>query len=205
MEITAWHDKDVQTQKEEYEKQALAWEFRETCKVWLRNYTHMAKALVESFGEEEVLDILEKVWWDLHYEGGKTWREDFEKDLLGAFKETFVRWHCSAPSMTRGVQDVELQGGHWELLHLYCKQKEVALEMDSRKIGIGQCMGDFASTRGWSPNIVMRFPNAQLRGDSYCYQIRDIVEDADPSEDEWSKEKSEKYGWRSIKKLEQEE
>ena len=204
-EIPAWHDMDPEVQQAEYEGQALAWEYRETCKVWLRHYTRMAKALVAAFGEEEVLDILEKVWWDLQYEGGKTWREDFDRDLRGAFKETFVRWHCGGLSLTTGQMAVELKDDRWHLLHLYCKQKEVALEMDSRKIGISQCMGDMAAVRGWSPNIVMRFPNAQLRGNSYCYQIRDIVEDADPSEDEWSKEKSEKYGWRSIKKLEDEE
>jgi len=201
--IVAWHDRDVLTQKDEYEKQALAWEFRELCKSWLRNYVHMARSLIASFGEEEVLDILEKVWWDLHYEGGRTWREDFEKDVRGAFQETYCRWHCGAPSLTRGVMDVKMEGDCWELLHLYCKQKEVALEMDARKIIIGQCMGDFASTRGWSPRIVMQFPNAQLRGDSFCFQIREIVDEADPSEDEWSREKSEKYGWRSIKKLEE--
>jgi hypothetical protein len=75
--------------------------------------------------------------------------------------------------------------------------------MDARKIIIGQCMGDCAAVRGWSPNLVMRFPNAQLRGDPYCYQIREVVQDADPEEDEWSVEKSEKYGWRSVKELEE--
>jgi hypothetical protein len=201
--IRPWHDKDLPTQNDEYEKQALAWQFRELCKDWLRNYVHMAKGLIRRFGEEEVLDILEQVWWDLHYEGGATWREDFEKDIRGAFRETYCRWHCGAPSLTRGVQDVKMEDDRWELLHLYCKQMEVALEMDARKIIIGQCMGDIASTRGWSPRITTQFPNAQLRGDSFCYQIREIVDEADPSEDEWSEDRSEKYGWRSIKKLEE--
>jgi hypothetical protein len=201
-DIQSWHDRDEEAQATQFEGQALAWEYRETCKEWLRNYTRMAKALVAAFGEEVVLDTLEKVWWDLQYEGGKTWREDFDKDLRGAFKDTYNRWHCGGTSLTRGVMDVELEGDRWHLLHLYCKQKEVALEMNSRRIGIGQCMGDCAAVRGWSPDIIMHFPTAQLRGDSYCYQVREIVEDADPIEDEWTKEKSEKYGWRSVKKVE---
>jgi hypothetical protein len=201
-EIEPWHDRDEQAQLQQFEGQALAWEYRELCKEWLRNYVRMVRALIAEFGEEEVLDTLEKVWWDLQYEGGKTWREEFDEDLQGAFETMFNRWHCGGSSLTRGVMDVELEGDRWHLLHLYCKQKEVALEMDSRRIGIGQCLGDVAAVRGWSPNIVMHFETAQLRGDSYCYQIREIVENADPSEDEWSIEKSEKWGWRSVKKVE---
>jgi hypothetical protein len=205
-QIPPWHDKSVEDQRSEYGKQALAWEARELAKEWLRIYTRMAKALVAAFGEEVVLDTLEKVWWDLQYEGGQTFREDFDSDLAGMFQKMYARWHVTgAQSLTSGVYDVELEETRWHLLMLYCKQKEVALEMDSRKIGIGQCMGDCAAVRGWSSHLVMRFPNAQLRGDPYCYQIREIVEDADPSEDGWSREISEKYGWRSIKKLEEAE
>ena len=187
----------------QYEGQALAWEYRETQKEWLRNYTRMTRALIAEVGEETVLDTFEKVWWDLQYEGGKTFRDEFDEDLGAAFANMYDEWHSGGTSLTRGVMDVELEGDRWHLLHLYCKQKEVALEMGSRRIGISQCMGDCAAVRGWSPNIVMHFDTAQLRGDSYCYQVREIVENADPLEDEWTVEKSEKWGWRSVRRIEE--
>jgi hypothetical protein len=34
--------------------------------------------------------------------------------------------------------------------------------------------------------------------------MRELVADADPSLDRWSRELSEKFGWRSIKRLEEE-
>jgi len=202
--LQTWEDRSLDEQRAEYDKQALAWEAREGAKDWLRVYTRMTRALIEEFEEEVVLDTFEKVWWDLQYEGGKTFREDFDSDLPGMFQSMFARWHLTgAQSLTSGVYDVELEDERWHLLMLYCKQKEVALEMDARKIIIGQCMGDCAAVRGWSPHLVMRFPNAQLRGNPYCYQIREIVADADPDEDHWSVEKSRRYGWRSIKELEE--
>lgn len=201
--IEPWDDRDPGAQMTQYDGQLLAWEYRELAKQWLRIYTRMTRALIAEFGEEIVLDTFEKVWWDLQYEGGKTFRQEFDEDLRGAFQAMYDVWHNDATSLTRGVMDVELEGDRWHLLHLYCKQMEVALEMDSRRIGISQCMGDCAAVRGWSPKLVMGFHTAQLRGDSYCYQIREIVEDADPSEDEWSVEKSEKWGWRSVRRIEE--
>lgn len=202
--IEPWHDRPLESQKAEYENQALAYQAREAAKDWLRVYVPMTKALIEQFGEAVVLDTFEKVWWDLQYEGGKTFREDFDKDVPGMLGNMYAKWHVTgAQSLTSGVYDVALEDDRWHLLMLYCKQKEAALEMDARKIIIGQCMGDCGAVRGWSPNLLMSFPNAQLRGDPYCYQIREIVENVDPSEDEWSVEKSEKWGWRSIKKLEE--
>ena len=201
--IAAWHDKSPLDRRAEYENQALAWQAREAAKEWLRIYVRLTRALVAGFGEEEVLDTFEKVWWDLQYEGGSTYRQEFQSDARYGLDAMINRWHVAGPqSLTSGVCDVVCEGDRWQVLQLYCKQKEVALEMDARKIIISQCMGDCAAVRGWSPNVVMRFPNAQLRGDPYCYQIREVVADADPGEDEWSIAKSEKWGWRSIRRIE---
>lgn len=57
MEVTPWRDLDLETQKDEYDKQKLAWKYRDTKKQWARNYVRMARALADEFGEEEVLDI----------------------------------------------------------------------------------------------------------------------------------------------------
>jgi len=205
IDIPAWHEKDLRSQREEYEKQALAWEYRELCKEWLRMYTGLARVLADAFGEEDVLDILEKEWWDQQYEAGLQWRQEFDKDSQAAFEAMFHRWHDGPQSLTSGAYDVRLEGNRWHLLMLYCKHKEVALEMNTRKIGMTFCMSDMAAVRGWCPKLVMCQPNHQFRGDSFCYQIRDLVEEADPSLDSWSKELSQQYGWRSIKKLEIEE
>lgn len=198
--IPPWHDRSTEAQRAEYGSQALAWEAREMAKEWLRIYVRMAKALVAEFGEEVVLDALEKVWWDLQYEGGRTLRSDWDGDPRRALAEMFDRWHVRGPqSLTSGVCDAVLEGDRWQVLQLYCKQKEVALELDAREIVISQCMGDCAAVRGWSPGLVMRFPNVQLRGDPYCFQIRELAEEAGSDEDHWSIEKSEQWGWRSIR------
>ena len=202
--IVAWHDKSLVDRRVEYENQALAWQAREAAKDWLRIYVRLTRALISEFGEEEVLDTFEKVWWDLQYEGGRSLRDEWDDDPQRALATMHAQWHLDGPqSLTSGVCDVEMDGGRWQVLQLYCKQKEVALEMDARKIIISQCMGDCAAVRGWSPRLVMRFPNAQLRGDPYCYQIREIATDADPSDHEWSVEKSESWGWRSIRVMEE--
>jgi hypothetical protein len=111
-------------------------------------------------------------------------------------------WHDGPQSPTSGAYDVELEGTRWHLLMLYCWHKDVALEMDERKIGMTFCIGDMAAVRGWCPRIEMRQPNHQFRGDSYCYQIRELVESSDAGLDHWSQELSEKYGWRSVDALE---
>jgi hypothetical protein len=201
MQIPAWHDRDPETQREDYEKQALAWRYRELCKDWMRLYTGLARALADAFGEDDVLDILEKEWWDQQYEIGLLWREQFDADPQVAFRAMFERWHDGPQSPTSGAYDVELDGNRWHLLMLCCWHKDVALEMGERTIGMTFCISDMAAVRGWCPRIEMRLPNHQFRGDPYCYQIRDLVEEANPRLDHWSKELSGKYGWRSMRRL----
>jgi hypothetical protein len=72
MKITPWHDRSPAEQKQEFENQALVLQIREQLMQWARTYTRMAHALVEEFGEEEVLDNLEQTWWNLQFEGGLT-------------------------------------------------------------------------------------------------------------------------------------
>jgi len=202
-QILKWEDRDRQTQEEDYERQLVASGIRELLKQWARTYTRLARALADSFGEEEVLDILEEVWWDQQYEAGRSWREEFDEDPQSGMEMMFRRWHDGAQGLTGGVYVVGMEEGRWDLIMLNCYHKDVALELDDiggREIGMGWCMSDMAATRGWCPRLVMRFPNMQLRGDPFCWQIRETVEDADPGLDRWSKELSERYGWRSIRK-----
>jgi hypothetical protein len=42
----------------------------------------------------------------------------------------------------------------------------------------------------------------QLRGDPFCRQIRRVTSEENQSLQHWTQELSERYGWRSIRKLE---
>ena len=205
--IVPWHDRSREDQKREFENQALVVQIREQLVQWARAYTRMAAALVDEFGEEEVLDSLEQTWWNLQYEGGLTFREDFAADPQAGMESMCQMWHDGPNQGGTGiVYDVDLKGDRWDILAWRCYHQQAALELESiggRKIGLSWCMSDMAAVRGWCPKIVMRFPNMQLRGDSFCWQIRQVVEDADPRLDHWSRELSERYGWRSIKALEE--
>jgi len=205
VEVTPWRDLDLETQKEEYEKQKLAWKYRDTKKQWARNYVRLARALADEFGEEEVLDILEKAWWDLEYEGGSTWRALFDKDPEAALEEVYHFAHDLDQSLTISPQDVSLTPGRYELIHYHCHLKEVFMEEDERRIGISWCMGDAAGVRGLHPRAILDFRNSQIRGDSFCYHVRAILDEppSDPDADQWTREKSEQIGWRSIKRLEE--
>lgn len=202
-QIQRWDELSLEEQKEEYAKQALMYEFRLACQQWLRNYIRLARAMADAFGEEEVLDILERTWWDLQFEGGRTWRAEFDRDPSAALDAMYHRWHDGCQGLTMGVYDVEKEGDRWDILIAWCKQREVALELGERKILISQCMSDLAAVCGWGSQVVMDFPNALLRGDPYCHQIRWVAQDADPSLDHWSREVSEKFGWRSVQRVEE--
>lgn len=203
MEIIRWDERDPESQKAEYEKQMLAWRFRDAKAQWARNYARMARALADAFGEEEVLDLLEQTWWDLEYEGGLTWREESLRAPAETLEAQYHVQHDGAQSLTTGPQDVRFIDERYELVHYFCYLKDVFMDLDARKIGISWCMGDAAAVRGLHPNLVLDFVNSQLRGDPFCYHVRHFVENPDPSLDHWSKEQSERIGWRSIKKLEE--
>ena len=203
VEIRPWRELDLQTQREEYEKQRLAWRHRNLKKQWASNYVKLARALADEFGEEEVLDALEEAFWNLEFEGGKTWRAEAEEDPVAALRAQYEAQHEAAQSLTISPQDVSFDGKRYELIHYHCHLKEVFLEPDERKIGISWCMADAAAVRGFHPRAAFDFRNSQLRGDCFCYQVREIVDSpADPSEEQWSKDKSEQIGWRSVERLE---
>jgi hypothetical protein len=207
MEVTSWSELSPAAQKEELEKQAIVQKTVEVLQEWARVYGRLARALADQYGEEAVLDTLEQTWWSLQYEAGLSWRDEFDQDVKAAFKEMEARWR------RRDVNCVSAYFGaifhplvtddRWELVTYGCYH-DVFREMDERKIGISWCMSDMAAVRGWSSNVVMDFPQVLVRGCSYCHQIRCIDMDADPQLDHWSKELSEKFGWRSIQKLEEE-
>jgi hypothetical protein len=204
--IVPWDDHSLAEQKQEFENQALVFQIRDLLMQWARTYTHLAHDLVEEFGEEEVLDILEQTWWNLQSEGGSTFREDFEKDPRAGLENMYTLWHTSSTQGVTGiVMATDFNMGRWDLLSFRCYHHQVALELEAlggRKIGISWCMGDIAATRGWCSKVSIDFPNMQLRGDPFCRQIRQVTEDPNPLLDHWSRELSEQYGWRSIKKLE---
>jgi hypothetical protein len=101
--------------------------------------------------------------------------------------------------------EADFKVDRWEILSFRCYHQQVALELEAiggRKIGISWCMNDMAATYGWSPKIIFDFPNMQLRGDPFCWQIRQMTSEENPRLEHWSRELSEHYDWRSIKKLE---
>jgi hypothetical protein len=193
---------DLAVQREAYEKRRLFEEGAALEREWYTRHARLIRALADAFGEEEVLDMTEKTWWDLGYEAGEAWRKKFERDPQAAFQEKAHSWHDDPMFACGCCGDVSvLEGDHWEL-RVYRCHKELFMELGEPKIGLAWCMRDFATVRGWSPRISMRQPTHLLRGDKYCHQIRRIVDD--PAEQwNYSRETSEKVGWRSIKKLEE--
>jgi hypothetical protein len=193
---------DLKAKKEAFEKRALLEEWAVLEKEWYVTFGHLIRDLADAFGEAEVLDIVEKTWWDLGYEAGLAWREKFDQDPYAALMEKAHSWHDD-PIFARGCcGDVPvLEKDHWELRVFRC-HKETFLELGEPKIGMAWCMRDFATVQGWSPRVMMRQPTHLFRGDSCCHQIRTIMDD--PSlQWKYSKETSEQVGWRSIKKLEE--
>jgi hypothetical protein len=195
-------DTDPKVQKEAFEKRALLEEWAVLEKQWYVTFCHLVRALADAFGEEEVLDSIEKTWWELGFEAGRAWRQKFDQDPNAALLEKAHSWHDD-PVFARGCcGDVPvLESDHWELRVFRC-HKEVFLELGEPKIGMAWCMRDFATVRGWSPRVIMRQPKHLFRGDNCCHQIRMIVDDPSLQWD-YSKETSEKVGWRSVKKLEE--
>jgi len=206
--ITSWQQLDIQTQKEEYDKQAIVQETVGVMQEWAKVYARLARAMADAFGEEEVLDTLEQTWWELQYEAGKSWRDEFDADPQAAFAAMEERWRHGPNALSAYFGTIEHpvkpadDPKRWELVTYSCYH-DIFRQIDERKIGISWCMSDLAAVRGWSPSVVMDFPHVLLRGASYCHQTRLLVVDADPTLDHWSREVSEKFGWRSIKKLEE--
>jgi hypothetical protein len=193
---------DLAAQKEALEKRRLLQEGMNLEKEWYVTHGRLIRALADAFGEDEVLDTSEKVWWDLGYEAGLAWRERFDRDPYAAFQEKAHSWHDDAMFARGCCGDVPiLEKDHWEL-RVYRCHKEAFMELGDPKIGMTWCMRDFATVRGWSPRVIMRQPEHLLRGDNFCHQIRRIVDDPGLQYD-YSQETSEKVGWRSIKKIEE--
>lgn len=189
----------LEKERKKFEKHLMVNELLDYAVRWQRNYCHLIRDLADAFGEEEVLDTVEKIWWDMGYECGLAWRKKFEKNPKQAMHKKAMSWHGDPLWARICCCDVELKNDRWELRAVKCF-REVFNEMKEQKIGISLCMTDFAAVRGWSPKVVMRQPKHLLKGDNYCYQIRYISDD--PSEQwNYSKELSEKVGWRSVDKL----
>ena len=195
---------DVKAQKEEFEKHLLVKELLRHANQWQETYCRLIRALADTFGEEEVLDTVERVWWDQAYEVGLSWREKFDEDPQAAMREKASSWHDDAIWARICCCDVPvLEDDRWELKSVKCF-RELFDRLGEPKIGLSWCMTDFAAVRGWSARLVMRQPTNHLRGDNYCHQIRYFTDD--PTEQwDYSRELSEKVGWRSAQKLEREE
>ncbi len=196
--------RDLEKQKEEFEKLTLIQEYDDLWKNYLRTYCLLVRAFADAFGEEEVLDIIEKTMWKITKEGErKAWREKFDKNPEAALEEKARSWHDDSLWARFCICDVPLlENGHWELKCFRCEGIEVFRKMNEPKIGMTVCISDFGAVCGWSPRVVMRQPKHMLRGDAYCHQIRQIVDDP-KLQWKYSRKTSEKVGWRSIKKLEE--
>ena len=83
---------DIKEQKEEFEKQPLVEEYVQLATEREVVYARLVRAMADAFGEEDVLDIVEKVGWDFGVEAGRTWREKFEDDPEAALHEKAHSW-----------------------------------------------------------------------------------------------------------------
>lgn len=188
------------TESEQFARHQLATEFLRLANVWQRNYCDMIRALADEFGEEIVLDTVEEVWWDQAYEVGLTWRDRFAADPVAAMRDKAASWHEGALWARICCCDVEQTDARWELRAVKC-YRELFTDMGAPEIGMSWCMTDFAAVKGWGLNIVMRQPKQLLRGDNYCHQIRYITDDPNEQWSEYSRELSERVGWRSVRRL----
>ncbi len=194
---------DLRKQKEEYEKQPLIEEYCQLFTRFEENYGRVVRALADAFGEELVLDTVERAGWEMGVEAGLTLRQEFDADIVGAFRAKARSWHDDPTFFCRLVAcDVAvLEDKRWELVAVKCA-REVFRKMGDPKVGLTRCITDLGAVRGWSPRITMRQPRHMCRGDNYCYQIREIVDDPSLQWD-YSRQTSEQVGWRSIKALEE--
>jgi len=138
---------DLPAQREEFARHQLVMEFLRRANEWQRTYCHMARALADEFGEEVVLDTLEKEWWDQAYQVGLTWRERFEADPVAAMQDKASSWHDGALWARICCCDVEQTDDRWELRSVKC-YRELFNELGEPKIGISWCMTDFAAVKG---------------------------------------------------------
>ena len=145
----------LETQREEFERHQMVLEFLRLANDWQRTYCRMVRALADEFGEELVLDTIERVWWDQAYEVGLGWRERFEADPVAALRDKANSWHEGALWARICCCDVEQTDDRWELRALKC-YREVFNQMGEPKIGISWCMTDFAAVKGWGCRIAMR-------------------------------------------------
>jgi cyclopropane fatty-acyl-phospholipid synthase-like methyltransferase len=90
--IIPWCDRTIEEQRSECESQVLVTYVREARADWVRTYTYLAHDLAVEFGEEEVLDILEESMWNMHYDAGLTWREEFDNNAQKAIDGISERW-----------------------------------------------------------------------------------------------------------------
>ena len=196
-------DMDLKAQKEELEKQPLVEEYVQLATRREVVYARLVRAMADAFGEEDVLDIVEEVGWNFGVEVGRAWREKFDADPQTAMHEKAHSWFEDPLFFSRlcCCDNRILEKNRWELVAVKC-YREVFRKIDEPKIAMTRCITDFAAVTGWSPTVIMRQPNHMCRGDNYCYQIREIVDDPG-LQWQYSKATSEKVGWRSIKKLEE--
>lgn len=192
---------NLENQKEEFESHLLVQEYLRLADIWQERYCRLIRYFIAEFGEEEVLDTVEQVWFEQGYEVGLAWREKFDKDPVAALREKASSWHDDPLWARICCCDVPvLEDDRWELHSLKC-YREYFNRVCEQKIGICWCIPDFAAVRAWSPNLVMRQPKHHLRGDNFCQQIRYFTDNLDEQWD-YSREFSEKVGWRSVKALE---
>ena len=190
-------------QKEELEKQPLVEEYVQLATEREVVYAQLVRAMADAFGEEEVLGLVEEVGWNFGAETGATWRDKFDADPQTALREKADSWFEDPLFFSRlcCCDNRVQEDNRWELVAVKC-YREVFRRINEPKIGLTRCITDLAAVTGWSPTVTMRQPRHMFRGDNFCYQIREIVEDP-TLQWQYSRETSEKVGWRSIKKLEE--
>ena len=118
-------DMSPEQRKLALEKQKLAQEYVNLAKEWRRTYAKMIRALADAFGEEQILDIAEKVWWDFGNEVGLSWREKFEEDIVTAMRKKASSWHDDPVASYICISDIPVQrDDYWELVAVKCYQED---------------------------------------------------------------------------------
>ena len=167
-------------------------------------YAKLIRKMVDAFGED-VLDVAENVRRDCGKYCGELSVDIAENERI----------YDKSPAELIRQMDKMWQGldGQWartcicdfnavpekrlhELRCLRCTYTEAFREAKEEKIGITWCCWDMGFTSTFHPLFCQYMPLHMLKGDGFCYQIRELAKT--PEEQQWLNS-TEHTGWRSWK------
>lgn len=160
-------------------------------------FAKLVGAFIEAFGEE-VLDIAERMRWETGVRIGQSMAKDFEVDPAAGLDKHFTQAWSKAAAWSRYCicEYPVVEWGRFEIRALRCVYGDTFHRLKAEKIGLAYCAIDVGICEGASPRMHMYFKACMHKGDPYCYQVREVLED--PQE---LRLRSEEYGWRSLRNL----